>query len=169
MALTLIWISTSLGTDIVSLFKLPYIQRLWIATRETSYISITSSLFRLQIGSERFYKGLYFSSHVFNFCSWVVVFEVVLCSPTQVAGRIPLPPRYVFGIFYSRFWPYDDIGEMVCVCVCVWVCVCVCVFVCVFLCVFVFVCVCVCVCVCVYVCVCVNVSIWVFACVCYYV
>ena len=33
----------------------------------------------------------------------------------QVAGRIPLPPRYAFGIFYSRYWAYNDIGDMVCV------------------------------------------------------
>ena len=31
----------------------------------------------------------------------------------MVAGRIPLPPRYAFGVFYSRYWAYDDIGEMV--------------------------------------------------------
>ena len=31
----------------------------------------------------------------------------------QVSGRIPLPPRYAFGIFYSRYWAYDDMGDMV--------------------------------------------------------
>jgi alpha-glucosidase (family GH31 glycosyl hydrolase) len=25
-----------------------------------------------------------------------------------VAGRIPLPPRYAFGVFYSRYWAYSD-------------------------------------------------------------
>ena len=46
----------------------------------------------------------------------------------QVSGKIPLPPRYAFGIYYSRYWAYDDIGDMVyseTVCVCVCVCVCV--------------------------------------------
>ena len=32
----------------------------------------------------------------------------------QVSGKIPIPPRYAFGIFYSRYWAYDDIGDMVC-------------------------------------------------------
>lgn len=32
---------------------------------------------------------------------------------TQVAGQIPIPPRYAFGVFYSRYWAYDDTGEMV--------------------------------------------------------
>ena len=27
---------------------------------------------------------------------------------TQVAGRIPLPPRYVFGTWWSRYWDYSD-------------------------------------------------------------
>ncbi|MCG8406392.1 MAG: glycoside hydrolase family 31 protein [Phycisphaerales bacterium] len=27
---------------------------------------------------------------------------------TQVAGRIPLPPRYVFGAWWSRYWAYSD-------------------------------------------------------------
>ena len=35
----------------------------------------------------------------------------------QVSGSIPIPPRYAFGIFYSRYWAYDDLGEMVCDCV----------------------------------------------------
>lgn len=26
----------------------------------------------------------------------------------KVAGRIPLPPRYVFGSWWSRYWPYTD-------------------------------------------------------------
>ena len=32
---------------------------------------------------------------------------------TLVAGKIPMPPRYTFGIFYSRYWAYSDIGQMV--------------------------------------------------------
>ncbi len=27
---------------------------------------------------------------------------------TQVAGRIPLPPRFAFGIWWSRYWAYTD-------------------------------------------------------------
>ncbi len=27
---------------------------------------------------------------------------------TKVAGRIPLPPRYVFGAWWSRYWAYSD-------------------------------------------------------------
>jgi alpha-glucosidase (family GH31 glycosyl hydrolase) len=27
---------------------------------------------------------------------------------TAVAGSIPLPPRYVFGSWFSRYWPYTD-------------------------------------------------------------
>ena len=32
----------------------------------------------------------------------------------QVAGKIPIPPRYAFGIYYSRYHAYNDVGEMVC-------------------------------------------------------
>lgn len=27
---------------------------------------------------------------------------------TAISGRIPLPPRYVFGAWWSRYWPYSD-------------------------------------------------------------
>lgn len=27
---------------------------------------------------------------------------------TRIAGRIPLPPRYVFGAWWSRYWAYSD-------------------------------------------------------------
>ena len=27
---------------------------------------------------------------------------------TQVAGRVPLPPRYAFGYWWSRYWAYSD-------------------------------------------------------------
>ena len=30
-----------------------------------------------------------------------------------VSGHIPLPPRYTFGVFYFRYWAYNDQGEMV--------------------------------------------------------
>jgi alpha-glucosidase (family GH31 glycosyl hydrolase) len=28
---------------------------------------------------------------------------------TRIAGDIPLPPRYMFGIFFSRYWAYSDV------------------------------------------------------------
>jgi len=27
---------------------------------------------------------------------------------TQVAGKIPMPPRFVFGFWWSRYWPYTE-------------------------------------------------------------
>ncbi len=27
---------------------------------------------------------------------------------TQIAGKIPMPPRFVFGMWWSRYWPYTD-------------------------------------------------------------
>ena len=30
---------------------------------------------------------------------------------TRLAGAIPLPPRYIFGVFYSRYWAYADYDE----------------------------------------------------------
>ena len=29
----------------------------------------------------------------------------ILC---DVAGRIPLPPRFAFGVWWSRYWAYSD-------------------------------------------------------------
>ena len=40
-------------------------------------------------------------------------YKLALKEFTMVGGQIPLPPRYAFGIFYSRYWAYDDIGQMV--------------------------------------------------------
>jgi len=51
------------------------------------------------------YRDLYFFGHGHDY-------KLALKEFTMVAGRIPLPPRYAFGIFYSRYWAYDDIGEM---------------------------------------------------------
>ena len=28
---------------------------------------------------------------------------------TQIAGKIPIPPKFVFGIWWSRYWPYTDL------------------------------------------------------------
>lgn len=51
------------------------------------------------------------------------IHEGLLCCPldykralhdfTLVAGKIPVPPRYAFGVFYSRYWAYSDTGQMV--------------------------------------------------------
>lgn len=29
-----------------------------------------------------------------------------------MAGPIPMPPRYMFGIFFSRYWAYSDVESM---------------------------------------------------------
>jgi alpha-glucosidase (family GH31 glycosyl hydrolase) len=29
-----------------------------------------------------------------------------------VSGSIAMPPRYAFGVFYSRYWAYSDVGQM---------------------------------------------------------
>ena len=44
---------------------------------------------------------------VHNFKNIIVVF-------LQLSGPIPIPPRFAFGIYYSRYWAYNDIGDMVC-------------------------------------------------------
>lgn len=35
-------------------------------------------------------------------------YKRALADYTRVAGRIPMPPRYVFGVWWSRWWPYTD-------------------------------------------------------------
>jgi len=30
---------------------------------------------------------------------------------TRLSGAIPLPPRYMFGVFYSRYWAYAEFDE----------------------------------------------------------
>ena len=35
-------------------------------------------------------------------------YKAALADFTKVAGRIPLPPRYVFGYWWSKYWPYTD-------------------------------------------------------------
>jgi alpha-glucosidase (family GH31 glycosyl hydrolase) len=45
-------------------------------------------------------------------------YKLALRDFTRVAGRIPIPPKYVFGYWWSRYWSYSDtdlrrlIGEM---------------------------------------------------------
>jgi alpha-glucosidase len=48
---------------------------------------------------------LYFFGHGHDY-------KVALKEFTMLSGRIPLPPRYAFGVYYSRYWAYNDIGEM---------------------------------------------------------
>ncbi|XP_065915296.1 alpha-xylosidase BoGH31A-like isoform X1 [Dysidea avara] len=31
---------------------------------------------------------------------------------TKVSGKIPIPPRFAFGIYFSHYWAYSDFGEM---------------------------------------------------------
>ena len=31
----------------------------------------------------------------------------------QVSGPSPIPPRYAFGVYYSRYHAYNDVGEKV--------------------------------------------------------
>ena len=42
-----------------------------------------------------------------------VDYKLALKEYSLVGGQIPLPPRYAFGIFFSRYRAYNDIGEMV--------------------------------------------------------
>ena len=35
-------------------------------------------------------------------------YKAALSDFTKVAGRIPLPPKYVFGYWWSRYWDYSD-------------------------------------------------------------
>ena len=35
-------------------------------------------------------------------------YKAALAAFTQVAGRIPLPPKYAFGYWWSRYWAYTD-------------------------------------------------------------
>ncbi|KAL5486960.1 hypothetical protein EMCRGX_G019505 [Ephydatia muelleri] len=51
------------------------------------------------------YQDLYFFGHGHDY-------KLALKEFTMIAGPIPLPPRYAFGIYYSRYWAYNDIDEM---------------------------------------------------------
>jgi len=35
-------------------------------------------------------------------------YKAILYDFTQIAGKIPLPPRYAFGYWWSRYWNYSD-------------------------------------------------------------
>lgn len=47
------------------------------------------------------HQDLYFFGYGHNY-------RQALTDYCKVAGRIPLPPRYVFGIWWSRYWAYTD-------------------------------------------------------------
>lgn len=38
-------------------------------------------------------------------------YQQALFEFTRLAGSIPLPPRYVFGVFFSRYWAYAEYEE----------------------------------------------------------
>ena len=63
--------------------------------------------FRLQACTERVHNGkiLYNNNKISSHEEYNYGY--------QVAGPIPIPPRYAFGVFYSRYWAYADTGEMV--------------------------------------------------------
>ncbi|XP_065842646.1 oligosaccharide 4-alpha-D-glucosyltransferase-like [Oscarella lobularis] len=49
-------------------------------------------------------RDLYFFGHGHNYTQ-------ALWDFVQLAGRIALPPKYAFGVYYSRFWAYSDFEE----------------------------------------------------------
>ncbi|KAF0699404.1 Aste57867_10012 [Aphanomyces stellatus] len=48
------------------------------------------------------YQDLYFFGHGLRF-------KEALKDFTLIAGDIPLPPKYSLGVFYSRWWAYNDV------------------------------------------------------------
>ena len=49
-------------------------------------------------------RDLYFFGHGHNY-------ESALGEFTLLAGKIPMPPRFALGVFYSRYWAFSDIGQ----------------------------------------------------------
>lgn len=47
------------------------------------------------------YQDYYFFGYGYNY-------KQALKDFTEVAGKIALPPKFVFGYWYSRYWPYTD-------------------------------------------------------------
>lgn len=47
------------------------------------------------------YQDLYFFGHGLDFKSALREF-------TMLSGSMPIPPRFAFGVFYSRWWAYSD-------------------------------------------------------------
>ncbi|MFH1197727.1 MAG: TIM-barrel domain-containing protein [bacterium] len=50
---------------------------------------------------EKKYQDYYFFGYGYNYKQAMKDF-------TEVAGKIALPPKFVFGYWYSRYWPYTD-------------------------------------------------------------
>ena len=50
-------------------------------------------------------QDLYFFGHGHNYTQALKDF-------TSIAGKVPMPPRFAFGLIYSRYWAYSDFGEM---------------------------------------------------------
>lgn len=44
----------------------------------------------------------------FYFFGYGRQYKKALYDYTQIAGRVPLPPRYAFGYWWSRYWSYSD-------------------------------------------------------------
>lgn len=55
--------------------------------------------------SSRGRQDLYFFGHGHDYKNALLDF-------TKISGNIPLPPRYAFGVLYSRYWAYSDAEEM---------------------------------------------------------
>lgn len=51
-----------------------------------------------------------------NGTNYVIQCYYQLYFRVQVSGKIPIPPRFAFGIYYSRYWAYSDFGDMVMPC-----------------------------------------------------
>jgi len=47
------------------------------------------------------YQDYYFSGYGYNY-------KQALKDFTDIAGKIALPPKFAFGYWYSRYWPYTD-------------------------------------------------------------
>ena len=54
--------------------------------------------------SQNAVRDLYFFGHAHNY-------TLALYEFTLLAGKIPIPPRYALGVFYSRYWAFSDVGQ----------------------------------------------------------
>jgi alpha-glucosidase (family GH31 glycosyl hydrolase) len=55
----------------------------------------------VQARPERAHQDLYFFGYGYDY-------QGALADYTEIAGKIALPPRYVFGSWWSRYWEYTD-------------------------------------------------------------
>jgi alpha-glucosidase (family GH31 glycosyl hydrolase) len=42
------------------------------------------------------------------FIGYGIDYKAALLSYTKIAGKIPIPPKYAFGYWWSRYWSYND-------------------------------------------------------------